>query len=178
MKKTIVQIRDYAWYEANKDDHGIVYFENNPENETNFFSLGQSDFCGRIATVIKIDANGNYKLDIDSNGWIWRSWMFESEKEVDITDDIIDAEFSEKDPVSPKAIKNYFEQSIKETLSEDKTSIEYKTEIISLINKWKLSFNTGSAISQILFSDKDSYKHNLELAIVFLQNELKELNEK
>ena len=177
MKKTIVQIKDIEWYETNKNDHGIVYKDIN--DDTDFFSRGQSIYCGKISEVISIDNFGNYKLKIDNGEWIFRSWMLSSEKEEDITDEIIDAVFT--DETMEEIINNIpLEERIDKITSDkiDKQSEAFKIQIINEINSWNLGFNLGLVAMNIISADKsniENYKSLMELSITCLKNELENL---
>lgn len=73
MKRKIgdkVRIRSKEWYEQNKNEHGLI-----TETQPNFVS-SMSRYCGRIATIIEIDEDGDYKIDLDPN-YYWSDKMFE-----------------------------------------------------------------------------------------------------
>jgi len=77
-----VRIKSIDWYNKNKNEKGYIYFNNNS------FVSDMSEFCGKIATIIK-KCDKYYKLDIDKNKGSW-SW----------TDDMLE------DMVETKRIKN------------------------------------------------------------------------
>lgn len=183
MKKTIVQIKGIEWYDTNKDEHGKVF--NNPQDDTDFFSRGQTEYCGMIAEVVEKDEFNNYfKLDIDKGIWAWKLWMFETIDEREAKEEIIEAEFIEEPLELGDPDKNplYKENKILEIGSKhtkDKTSLEFKSQIINEINSWDLSFNLGMVVLNIISADKlnlENYKHLIEVSILCLQNELDDIN--
>ena len=175
MKKvTIVQIKDIAWYDENKDDHGIIYFDKE-KNDADFFSRGQSEFLGRLSEVIAIDKSNNYRLQIDAGEYIWKEWQFSNieEKEVN-NDNIIDVAYEDHEIISN-------DKEIHESIMiEDKrNTVEFKADIINDINSWGLSFNLGTAIINLITANKNqinNYKSQIEISLLCLQNELAELD--
>ena len=67
-----VRIKSIDWYNKNKNEKGYIYFNNNS------FVSDMSEFCGKIATIIK-KCDKYYKLDIDKNkgSWSWTDDMLE-----------------------------------------------------------------------------------------------------
>ena len=67
-----VRIKSIDWYNENKDEEGNVSCDNN------YFVFTMSEFCGKIATIIK-KCDKYYKLDIDKNkgSWSWTDDMFD-----------------------------------------------------------------------------------------------------
>lgn len=181
MKKTFVTIKDITWYDENKDDHGIVYLD--PANDSDFFSRGQSEFLGRLSEVISIDKSNNYKLQIDNAEYIWKEWQFSNIEEKEINnEDVIDVSYNniEEDIISKdKEIHELFEKDVTKSLQiEDKSSIEFQTDIIKSISDWNLNFLLGTAVTNIIQASKvniKEYENNLYIAILCLQNELAEV---
>jgi hypothetical protein len=175
MKKIIVQIKDLAWYEANKNEKGIVYLD--PAVDNDFFSRGMEIYCGKITEVTNIDTSGNMKLKIDGGEWLWKNWMFSIMEEKEVSDDnIIDVTFKEDHEIISED-KEIHEAIMLEDFSERNT-LEFKMKLINDVNKWNLPFNIGTCLVNILTSNKNniqSYKNSIEIAIICLQNELKEL---
>lgn len=179
MKKTFVQIKDIAWYETNKDANGIVYLT--PNDDSNFLSRGQAKYLGQLSEVHDIDAFNNYKLIVDNGEWLWKEWQFSIIEEKDITDEIIDAVFT--DGAMEEIIDNVsypVEERIDKISSDkmDKQSSEFKMKLINEINSWNLSFNLGMVAMNIISADKaniENYKNLIDISILCLQNEIKDL---
>ena len=81
-----VRIKSIDWYNENKNENGSIYLNNNS------FVSDMSEFCGKIATIIKKcdKYDKYYKLDIDKNkgSWSWTDDMLEDimeSKKVKIT---------------------------------------------------------------------------------------------
>jgi hypothetical protein len=177
MKKIIVQIKDIQWYEENKDEHGIVYFDKE-KDDTNFFSRGQVPFLGRVAEITHEDSSGNYRINLDDGEYIWKKEMFVSMEEKDCNDDIIDVDFKEDHEI----ISNDKEihESIKSLQLEDKISFHSTTEKIKSIIDWNLNFTIGTIINLLISADeknKTEYSNNIRTAIKFLQNELERIKQ-
>jgi hypothetical protein len=174
MKKMFAQIKNLKWYDENKDDHGIVYLDKE-KNDGDFFSRGQSEFLGRLSEVIAVDKSNNYKLLIDNSEYIWKEWMFVNVEEKEVNNEnIIDVEYKEDHEIILE------DKEIHETIMiEDKrNTVEFKTDIINDINSWGLSFNLGTAIINLITANKnniDGYKNQIEISLLCLENELKEI---
>lgn len=65
-----VKIRSLEWYNANKDENGLVSKDSEP------FVFGMIKYCGKEAIIEGIEYD-DYLLDIDNNNWFWEDYMFE-----------------------------------------------------------------------------------------------------
>lgn len=72
-----VVIKSLDWYNSNKNEHtGIV------ELMTDFFVEDMSEYCGKTATIVADDGEGEgsniiYRIDLDNGDWNWTYEMFE-----------------------------------------------------------------------------------------------------
>ena len=43
------------------------------------FTKEMMEFCGRKAEIVEVDEDGDYRIDLDEESWIWTDAMFEEE---------------------------------------------------------------------------------------------------
>ena len=73
-----VRIKSLDWYNENADDLGNI------DCNGTYFLRQQSDFCGRIMTIINADViNGNeiYGMNEDQDYYFWTDEMIECKEE-------------------------------------------------------------------------------------------------
>lgn len=73
-----VVIKSLDWYNSNKNEQtGIV------ELMTDFFVEDMSEYCGKTATIVAVDGEGEgsniNRIDLDNGDWNWTYEMFEPE---------------------------------------------------------------------------------------------------
>lgn len=68
-----VRVKSKKWYDENKSKSGTVYTDGEP------FVDDMAVYCGAIASIVSLDNENDYYIDIDNGAWIWNEDVFEDE---------------------------------------------------------------------------------------------------
>lgn len=68
-----VRVKSKEWYDENKSKSGTVYTDGEP------FVDDMAVYCGAIASIVSLDDENDYYIDIDNGAWIWNEDVFEDE---------------------------------------------------------------------------------------------------
>lgn len=68
-----VRVKSKEWYDENKSKSGTVYTDGEP------FVDDMAVYCGAIASIVSLDNENDYYIDIDNGAWIWNEDVFEDE---------------------------------------------------------------------------------------------------
>lgn len=69
-----VRIKSKEWYDKNKDYDGDVLCQGT------YLSSSMAYYCGKMATITRIEASNLYRIDIDNGEWWWTDGMFEDDE--------------------------------------------------------------------------------------------------
>lgn len=69
-----VKIKSKEWYDKNKDYYGDVLCQDT------YLSPTMANYCGKMATITRIETNNLYRIDIDNGEYWWNNGMFEDDE--------------------------------------------------------------------------------------------------